>query len=214
MMKLLPILLLLIVCCALTIAAQEALVENIGSKSIPQIQSTVELQLTTSIIEQNYRCPNSIGFKLRLTFKNTGSESVILDKNSFVLGRFISRDETEASAKRFEINEYFDIFDGEYLLADPSEMSNFVILKPAQDFSIDDGIGSFSVDNGASNQKGLLRPGSHVLQVEVNTWTHLADAKLFQRKWKDKGFLWAQGLISQPMAFTVESTHKFENCNR
>jgi hypothetical protein len=171
-----------------------------------------KLQLTTSIVEQNYHCSNYVGFKVRLMFKNVGTEPVILDKRSFIYGKMVSRDLEAVAAKQYETEGRYDLFDPAYFNVDPSDMSNFIVLKPGEVYAFNDGVGSFWIDAGTPPRKGHLNPGTHFLQLKVSTWSYFTDANPFHQKWRDKGVLWSEGIISEPMPFTVEEKLPFVKC--
>ena len=92
-------------------------------------------------------------------------------------------------------------------------MKTFIILKPEELYTFDDGVGSFSIYDGTPPApKGDLSPGMHFLQIEVATWSYFADSKRFHQKWKDKGVLWTEGVTSMPMPFTIEKNHLITKC--
>lgn len=212
-MNLLSILLLLTVNCSPLVCAQAVPEKKPEYSHTKPADSKAQLQFTTNIVEQNYECSNILGLKLRFTFKNIGTESIILDKRSFILRRMVSRDLKAAASKRYESDGRFEYFDGAHFLADPSDLSNFIVLKPGEAYSFDDNIGSFSIYDGAKEPpKGYLITGTHYLQLEVGTWSYFADPNPFQQKWKDQGFLWTEGLTSQPMPFTIEKERPTVKC--
>ena len=57
-----------------------------------------------------------------------------------------------------------------------------------------------------------LRGGTHLLQIAVGTWPYVADPEPIQREWKGKGFLWTDGLLSEPMPFTVDKDEPITKC--
>lgn len=212
-MNLLPTLLLLALSCSPIVCAQASPHEKIGGERAASFGSKARLQLTTSIVERKPYCSNSEGFKLRLTFKNVGPEPVVLDRRSFIARRLVSRDLKAAASRQYELSGRFDYFDGAYFLADPSDTSNFVLLKPGEVYDLDASIGSFSVYDGEKDPpQGHLVTGTHYLQLEVGTWSYVADPEPFLRQWSDKGFLWIEGLTSLPMPFTVGKDRPAVKC--
>ena len=171
------------------------------------------LQLTTSVVKVRSCFPGHLGLNLKFTFRNIGREPVIVDKGSFPVRTLVARSLKAVAAKKYEqeINAhlYADIFP-----MNPTDMSNFAILQPgeAYDLQNEQTRVSLYIDDGARSSKGDLRPGSYFLQIEVATWTYLEDAEQFRRKWQANGLLWAGGVTSEPMPFTVEQNRPIEKC--
>jgi hypothetical protein len=212
MMKPVLTLLLLAVSYSSTVNAQAVTSNgpaNDGSKSV---DSKAQLQLTTSIVEQKYHCADFMGLKLRFAFKNTGGVPIILDRRSFVVRVMVSRDLEASAAKQYESTTTLEYFGGDSFFADPSDLSKFVILKPGGVYTLEDGVGSFSIDDSESRPKGRLGSGTHFLQVEIGTWPYVTDYKPFQKKWRTMGYLWSQDLISQPMPFVVNKDRPGKTC--
>jgi hypothetical protein len=212
-MKLIPTILLLAISCLSTVHAQ--VTTGTGVRSGPAItaDSKGPLQLSASVIEKKHHCSDFVGFKVRLTFKNVGKRPIILDKRSLVARLTVSRDLEAAAAKRYEVERRYDSFGlGDYFDVDPSDMSNFIILKPGEDYSLDTGVGSFWVADGAPPLKGYLNAGTHYLELKVVTWTYFTGPAPLSRKWADKGLLWIEGLSSPPIPFTVEVDHQSPEC--
>lgn len=212
-MKLILTILLLAASCSPAVRAQVTADKQIGSGPAMTDDLKGKLQLTASVIEKKHHCSNFVGFRVRLTFKNVGKSPAILDKRSLVAGLTVSRDLEAAAAKQYEIDSHYDFFgSGDYFDVDPSDMANFVILKPGEVFTVDTGVGSFWVANGTPPPKGYLNAGTHYLQLKVATWTYFADPAPISRKWSDKGFLWSEGLSSPPIPFTVEVDRQSPDC--
>lgn len=212
-MRLIPVLLLLAASCASTVHAQAAHDGQTERGPSKPDDATARLHLTTSIVERRYHCSTEVGFKLRLAFKNAGSVPVILDKRSFIVRRMVSRTVEAAAAKQYELVGTFEYFDAAPFLADPSDMASFIVLKAGEVYAFDTGIGSFSIYDGEKEHpKGYLSKGTYFLQIEAGTWSYIADPKPFGQKWKDKGFLWHEGLTSLPMPFTVEKDSRSAEC--
>lgn len=133
--------LLLTVSCAATVCPQAISDKQRKSSLTKPAQAQPQIRLTTSIAEQKHHCANFVGVRVRLTFTNTGSASVILDKRSFIMGYMVSHDLESAAAKQYEIEGYFDYFgSGSYFNVDPSDMSNFIVLKPGEAYAFESGL--------------------------------------------------------------------------
>ena len=211
-MKLITTLLLLTISCLLTVCGQA--IPNIKAESrfANQANSKAKLQLTTSIVERKHHCSNFMGLKVRLTFKNIGTEPIILDKRSFIVKMMVSRDPKAAAARQYETTGRYDMFDGAFFNVDPSDMSNFIILKQGEVYEKTQGVGSFWVTAETPPPAGYLNPVTHFLQLRVSTWSYFADAKPFEKRWKNKGVLWLEIMTSLPMPFKVEKDPSLPLC--
>lgn len=173
-------------------------------RSAKPVEVEPTLQLTTEVVERKQYLSQYVGFTLRLTFKNIGNTPIILDKKCFLVSRLVSRDPEAAAAKRYESVQTFDYIGAVPPRNEPSRI-DFVTLKPGGTYAFDIGIGSFKMYDGEGKPPtGQLGIGTHYLQVKVSTWSYLTDPAPFHRKWKRQGFLWYEGLTSQPMPFTVD----------
>jgi hypothetical protein len=212
-MKRLPIILLLAAICSSVAGAQVTTGTDVGRGVSATADAKARLQVAASIIDKKHHCANFMGFGVRLTFKNVGERPILLDKRSLVARMTVSRDPEAAAAKRHEIDSHFEYFgSGDYFSADPSDMSNFITLKPGEEYALDRGLSSFWVADGTPPPKGYLNAGTHYLQLKVATWTYFADPAPFSRKWSDKGVLWSEGLVSPPIPFTVEVDRQIPEC--
>jgi hypothetical protein len=211
-MRLVLTLLLLAANYSSTVSAQAISNDGLERNAPKPTDSKAQLQLTSSIVEQVYDCADFMGFKLRFTFKNIGDIPIILDRRSFVVRVTVGHDLEALAAKQYESTHTFEHFGGDYFHADPSDPSKFIILKPGEVYAFEDGIGSFPIDDDASRPKGYLGAGTHFLQVEIGTWSYMSDYKPLQKKWRTTGYLWAQGLISQPMLFAVNKDRSGSKC--
>jgi len=171
------------------------------------------LQLTTTVVRERSCFPGHLGLALKFTFRNVGEEPVIVDKRSFIERAFVSRTLKAASVRKYEQEIRADQYDGSYF--DLPDMSTFVIIRPGESYDLENSQTrvSLSVDQGTPRTKDGLHTGSYFLQVEVATWFYFADATQSQRKWRDKGYLWSEGLTSQPMPFTVEPNRPIVKCS-
>jgi hypothetical protein len=162
------------------------------------------LQLTTDIIERKEYLRQYVGFTLRLTFKNVGGTPIILNKDCFLLKLLVSRNPEAAAAKQYESVSTFDYMGAVHPRSEPAGVSDFVTLKPGEEYTYDTGVGSLKVHGGEGEPlKGELGRGKHYLQLGVSAWSYMADPAPFRRKWRKQGFLWYEELVSQSMPFTV-----------
>lgn len=202
--RLLAMLLLLASGCVSAVRPALATVRQRTPRPMKSVAKEPGLQLTTDVIERKESLGRYVGFNLRLTFKNVGGTPIILDKEFFLVRLLVSRDPAAAAAKQYESVSTYDYMGAVPPRIEPSGVSDFVTLKPGEAHTFDTGVGSVKVHGGeGAPLKGELGRGGHYLQLEVSTWSYMADPAPFRRKWKRQGFLWYEELISQPMPFTV-----------
>jgi hypothetical protein len=164
--------------------------------------SQARLQLTTSIVNRLSCSPELFALSMRFTFKNTGSERVMVDKRSFHVRAMVSSSAHAASARKYIIESRGDMW-GMFPFQ-PKDLSNFAILEPGEVYELNDERQSFFVSDESPGTRSYLRSGNYFLQVEVVTWPYLNKPGPFRKMWKDKGYLWFEGITSQPMPFTIE----------
>ena len=182
------------------------------------IEKNAQLELTTSIIEQ-YSCePDLLALHLRLTYKNTGKEPIILDKVSVtIVDRYVvSRSMKDAAIRKYAQEVRAEDLGGNYGMDPKSrpDLSHFVIIRPGEAHSVDGPwtTASLVVNNGAPHTKGALVTGTYFLQVQVDTWSYFSDVKQLRINWQDHGYLWTESLTSVPLPFTIEGSRPIRNC--
>src|SRR5688572_18783556 len=159
-----------------------------------------QLQLTTSVVRETSCAPDHLNLGLKFTFRNLGNEPVLVDKLSFVDRTLVSLNPKAAASKKYKQESRAHLF-ADSFPASPTDLSNFAVIAPGEVYvleSVQTRV-SLSISDGTQQAKDDLPPGDYYLQVGVATWTYLTDGKHFRLKWRDKGWLWYQGLISQPM---------------
>ena len=218
-MKLLRLIFVFYLSCTAVNNAQSPLGKGRTNAGTDNTRLQERLQLTTNIVKQRY-CSEDTEHKLvltlRLDFTNSGSVPIIIDKNSTTTRRtIVSRDLVAAAAKQYEYEEvpYIDLARaGVHLDAAPNE-SFFVIIKPGESYSLEKTVKIWLYDT-AEPSADDLSPGQHYLQLEVYTWYFIAPPEKYpDRWWQSKGYLWADGIGSLPMPFTVAKQHEVENCS-
>jgi hypothetical protein len=168
-----------------------------------------QLELATRIVEQHSCATHNLGFTLNFTVRNTGDLAVILDKTILISNIMVSRDYKSAATKRYEQELRYDLF--ETPKPAPADLSSFVILSPGNVYEFEDRV-SVSVNDGSPVFAVGLGPGTHFLQVGVATWSYMVDPVIFQKQWRDKGYLWSKALTSLPMSFTVDLNRPVKAC--
>jgi len=176
------------------------------------------LELSTSVAEAYSCAPKSMALRLRLSYKNTGTEPLIIDKRAVkIVDRYmVSRNLKDATNRNYVVEMRAEDFGGNYGWDAKTEpaWSGFALLQPGEAYEIDDrsATTTFIVDDDRPNAKGSLFAGDYFLQVQVDTWSYSGNAVELRRRWKDQGYLWSNPLISTPMSFSVQKSRQIRPC--
>lgn len=173
-------------------------------------ETKAKLQLTTIILEQKSCSPDHFGLRLRLTLRNVGQAPVILPKQTAISRIMVSADLLAATNKRYEQDLRYDD-PGASSGFDSPLLGDFTILKPGELIEFEEPV-SVYLFNEKSRAEQFLKEGSHLLQVDVGSWPYVANPTSFRRKWKHKGYLWFEGITSEPMWFTIEKDRPLTKC--
>jgi hypothetical protein len=174
------------------------------------------LQLTPSIMNQRYCAVNgnvdALQLTLSLRYTNTGRGKLILYKgNRLFYQMFISRSGEEAAARRNELrtthSRYFDEQPEKIVAAAPGRV--FTILSPGDSHETKQII---SVPVAREGGKGIynvsIGAGEHVLSVTSSTWYESQTiAQQLRERWRSRGFLWTNPLVSNSINFVVDKNH-------
>jgi hypothetical protein len=123
----------------------------------------------------------------------------------------VSANERAAASRRYEaVTHVFVGLDNEGTTG-PSDLDElrFTLLKTGESYEVKD---AFSMK--AEDESGKpLRAGTHLLQLLVATWYYPAVSNVeWREKWRDKGYLWSDSLVSDPMPFTVPKRPAVRDC--
>lgn len=176
-------------------------------RNLPKAQ----LQLTTTILEQKSCSLDHFGLRLRLTLRNIGEEPVILHKQTAISRIMVSRDLRAVAAQQYEQEQRYDDPGADIGLASPI-YSDFTIIKPGAVFEFEESV-SLYLFNAKRSAERFLSEGTHFLQVDLGSWPYIADPATFRKKWRDKGYLWFEGITSGPMRFTIEKDRPIIKCH-
>ena len=203
-MKILRPLLILCAACAVTVSAQST--PRSGGVEMTQGLDPLyaQLELTTDLIELRYCSNDSIQFVLRLNFSNKGKEPVILEKRSRSVSRLlVSRTFENAIKKKYEFTvERLGGYDPANAV--PYE-SNFIVLKPGESYRLE------QVER--LHDRRSMRAGHYVLQMVVQNWPYFTSSNIEWRdRWRNKGYLWTDGITSVPMPFMVARKTTIMEC--
>jgi len=182
-----------------------------------QDRSARQLQLSTTMLKQEYCDRDHIRLKLRLRFTNVGSETLVVYRHSLAISRqMISRSYNDALEHRYlkEIEPFVNP-----ILPQPADAATpddglFVTLKPGETHEVDNDVNVLAFDSSRKSAD-LLRPGHYFLQITVPTWWFSREsADRLRDRWRDHGFLWTQDLTSLPSPIDVEKSPKVVNCSQ
>ncbi|HXD30125.1 MAG TPA: hypothetical protein VN643_03355 [Pyrinomonadaceae bacterium] len=192
------------------------LTESVGAQvtrnSPPRAETTEqsELRLTTSILEQKYCSSGGMLLVVRFSYENTGTGSLIVFKYSSAPFQYrTSRNVAASVAKDYEqvVSPMMGSSSKEINFGAEPPADYFVVLKPGESFApVNSVVVPVFVGPGKKENSGNdLKPGHHVLQVNVSTWpfNHTSQPKELGLRWHRFGKLFAAPILSQPMAFDV-----------
>lgn len=171
-----------------------------------------KLRLTTSIVQEDYCTDDTIRYSLLFKFTNVGDRPVILHQFKPVVSKYmISANEKAATARKYEgVTHILIGINNEFMNLD-SDLTKapFIVLTKGTSYEVED---RFSITITDDSGK-LLQPGQHLLQVVVLTWYHpLASNIEWREKWRDKGYLWSDSVLSEPMPFVVRKRPPLSKC--
>lgn len=212
-MQMLPFLISIISMCLFlnTTCASTAFCANALAISHVSTKPNAQMQLKTSIVEKKYCSDDDLRLVLRLTFTNMGRQSLVLYKNSSVIGRY-KVSQPHGEGYEMDVSPMKTLFTSG-LRSDTPDESLFVTLLPRRSYSLDVEF-HLAISDGTKATKQFLRAGDHLLRIAVWTWYYSpASAKEFRTKWRKKGILWSETVNSLPMAFSVDSQPKLSVCS-
>jgi hypothetical protein len=176
-----------------------------------------QMQLSTTILKQEYCDRDHIRLKLRLRFTNVGSEILVVYRHSLAISRqMISRSYNDALEHRYlkEIEPFVDPILPQPADAVTPDDGLFVTLKPGETHEVDNDVNVLAFDSSRKSAD-LLRPGHYFPQITVPTWWFSREsADRLRDRWREHGFLWTQDLTSLPSPIDVEKSPKVVNCSQ
>jgi hypothetical protein len=170
------------------------------------------LSLDATIIGQSYCAVNpklsTLQLRLRLRYTNMGAQKIILYKGHDLFYQARIRRAASGSVVRpYEVltvnSRYFDEQPERIEQRSPGKV--FTVLSPGASYERELMIGVGVVGEEAARGNNMLVAGEHTLYLIVSTWYQSRNLALqLRQQWQRKGFLWADPLVSTPLAFTVE----------
>jgi hypothetical protein len=154
-----------------------------------------------------------------MKYENQTAEPVILDKEigTAWYGVIVARNTEDLSNGNFEYHPIIDFFvPDNYQPSKPSPDSpgsDFVVLQPRQTFESTIDIGVTAQYEKPTNVAGSIRPGVHVLQLEISPWDHPGTVSDFAKSWRGIGQLVSTVIKTQPLTIRIPRHPKVEvNC--
>lgn len=183
----------------------------------PTFAQIERLSLTTRITDQKY-CGTDysdmamLRMSLKLTYRNETSNTLILHKGSNLISYIlIAADEAQIRNRQYELNMHVGWVTSGGELSEGSQPGNeFAVLRTGDTFETD---GVINVPVALEPGPQFVKSGSHVLQVVIETWpTEETSLERLRKKWERTGYLWADNIRSDPMAFTVATNPRLVEC--
>jgi hypothetical protein len=177
------------------------------------------LELTVEIVSQSYCAVNqdfsSLDLKLKLRFRNSGSQKLILYKGHDFFYQTKIRSAPGNPSGQYEVwvvnSRYFDEEVEGIDQTSPGKV--FVTLPPGGVYSTEIMVGVGVVTQGVDRGDSSIRDGNHTLQLIASTWYQSrAMAQKLRQAWQRKGLLWSEPLDSQPVYFLAHSPRVSAPC--
>lgn len=158
-----------------------------------------------------------VWLKLKVKYVNQTRKTLILDKEigKAWYGVEVARNLDDLAAGKYEYNPNIDWFftEKDKLPDKPnpnSPGSDFVVLSAGETF-----VSEINVDVVAQyeNPKDFvvsIRPGVHVLQLELSSWNHPGESAVFAGSWRKFGELVTGVVKTEPLEIVIPSSPKVE----
>lgn len=178
------------------------------------------LQLTASITGQT-TCMvsptvDAVRLTVQLRYTNVGGRKLILYKgNRLFFQTFVSRGVAETDARKSELrtthSRYFDEQPEKIVASSPGSV--FTTLSPGASYEIRQLITIPVARTGEAVFNVSIPAGEHALNVATSTWYEskkMADD--LRERWRTRGYLWTDPLISNTIAFVVDKNRAPAPC--
>jgi hypothetical protein len=177
------------------------------------------LELSAEIVSQSYCAVNqdsaSIQLKLKLSFRNTGNQKLILYRGHDFFYQTKIRSAPGNTSGPYEVwvvnSRYFDEEVERIEQVSPGKV--FVTLPPRGVYSTEIMVGVGVVSEQVDRGDSAIREGEHTLQLIASTWYQSrALAQKLRQAWKSKGLLWTDALDSQQIFFLAQRPRVLAPC--
>jgi hypothetical protein len=179
------------------------------------------LELSAEIVSQNYCAVTSdsasLELKLKLRYRNIGSQKIILYKGHDLFYQTRIRSVPGGPFGSYEVwvvnSRYFDEEIEPIDQTSPSKV--FLSLAPGAVHSREIMIGMGLVNNKVERGDSAINAGDHTLQLIVSTWYKSRTlAQKLRQEWQTKGLLWSDPLVSTPIRFVAQRPRLLAPCKR
>ena len=159
----------------------------------------------------------SVWLKLRLKYVNRTHKTLILDRE---IGKAwysekIARNLDDLAAGKYEYNPNIDwvSLSKDKLPGKPNSISpnsDFVVLAPGATLDSEINAGVIAQYENPKNFAGSIRPGVHVMQLELSAWNHPGEPSAFAESWRKFGELVTGVVKTEPLEIRIPSDPKVE----
>ena len=176
------------------------------------------LELTTEIAQQRYCVGDAeldgVSFVLRIRYRNTGTQPLILYKGSTDVYGIVVRKTADGSVESDLEPHVLWSSDKPWTVDSASLNSLFVVLRPTETYEAVTTARVFVTRDDTRLIAGSVQSGDHYLQVTIPTWPGSKDlADSMQDKWRSHGTLWSVAVTSLPMKFTIPKARTVSDCS-
>jgi hypothetical protein len=187
---------------------------------LPESLETKPIKVSAKLEEQSY-CPGdnetfSVHLKLRLRFVNHSDERLIIFRKTGDdwYDIQVAKSTSDISDKRYEYDPNTDWFsDVQHAPEDVDLRKKFVVLIPGESFENETTVSVIASFDPRHPVVGTVKPGQHVLELQLVTWTYLDSPEATRVRWERNGRLFSQNLTTEPVEFEFPHDPSFRNCH-
>jgi hypothetical protein len=187
---------------------------------LPESLEKKPIKVSANLEGQSY-CPGdnetfAVHLKLRLHFTNYSNERLIVFKKTGDdwYDIRVAKSPSDISDKRYEYNPNTDWFsDVQHSPDDTDLKKKFVVLAPGESFENKTTISVVASFNPSHPVGGTVKPGQHVLELQLSTWTYLDSPEATRARWERYGNLFSQSVTTEPVEFEFPSSRLLNNCH-
>ena len=184
-----------------------------GSLAPSEQVENQDLRLTVKITGITRYCASEpdlhrLHLRLELTFTNSGSRILIIQKRSLGDIEYSRMAETESELGVADWSHLLWVTSDSGDVTDTGRTPDerFAVLKPGRSCKI-------RTDLSLGSKKPLLGE-ERFLQVSAPTWSGTRQqAEKLQKKWEKIGVLWFKNVRSEPLFFTLDKATKVKKCS-
>jgi hypothetical protein len=126
----------------------------------------------------------------------------------------VAKSLSDLASGKYEYNPNIDWFSDSPRAPDDADVhKKFSVLAPGESFENNSTVSivvSLRLDHSVA---GTVKPGEHVLQLQVSTWNYLEGPDKTRTRWERYGHLFSQAIVTEPLEFRVPANPLFNNCH-